>query len=256
LLFAVATYFGDWGAFFETAGLWPIEGATQRLIDAIIAESSADLRLSTPAIAIKDDGSAVTVTTNGGAMIRARAAIVALPLSTLSDVIITPDVQRPVHAMIDQKHPVLTSKIWVRVKGEIEPFTAFAPVGKNPINGARVEYRHDGDALVMCLCSDAAAIDAGDLDAVQAALRTFVPDIEVLDTASHDWVGDRFSQGTFAMHRPGNLTQAAVQMRAPHGRIHFAGSDVAALDVGAIEGALESGASAARNVVAALANRE
>jgi monoamine oxidase len=71
---------------------------------------------------------------------------------------------------------------------------------------------------------------------------------------SHDWVGDRFSQGTFVMHRPGNLTEAAVQMRAPHGRIHFAGSDIAALDVGAIEGALESGARAARNVVAALAN--
>jgi hypothetical protein len=35
-----------------------------------------------------------------------------------------------------------------------------------------------------------------------------------------------------------DLTEAAVLMRAPHGRIHFAGSDIAALDAGAIEGAL------------------
>jgi monoamine oxidase len=157
--------------------------------------------------------------------------------------------------MIEEKHPMMTSKIWVRVKGEIEPFTAFAPVGKNPINAARVEYRHDGDTLIMCLCSDAAAISADDRDAVQAALRTFVPDIEVLETASHDWATDQFSQGTFVMHRPGNLTEAAPQMRKPHGRIHFAGSDIAALDLGSIEGAMESGASAARNVAAALANR-
>jgi monoamine oxidase len=50
-----------------------------------------------------------------------------------------------------------------------------------------------------------------------------------------------------------DLTEAAVLMRAPHGRIHFAGSDIAALDAGAIEGALQSGACAARNVAAALA---
>jgi monoamine oxidase len=104
----------------------------------------------------------------------------------------------------------------------------------------------------MCLCSDAAAIDADDLNAVQNALRIFVPDIEVLETASHDWVADRFSQGTFAMHRPGNLTNAAVRMRASHGRIHFTGSDIAALDAGAIAGALESGGRAARNAAAAL----
>jgi monoamine oxidase len=40
----------------------------------------------------------------------------------------------------------------------------------------------------------------------------------------------------------------------PHGRIHFAGSDIAALGVGGIEGAIETGASAARNIGEALTN--
>ncbi|WP_411129165.1 flavin monoamine oxidase family protein [Streptomyces sp. x-19] len=254
MLLWAATAFGDWGAFLETAGFWPIKGGTKRLIDAILGESKADLRLSTPVSAIEDDGSSVVVTTRSGERIRARSAVVALPLNTLGDVAITPDVAQPVRTMIDHKHPMKTAKIWARVRGEIEPFCAFAPVGKNPVNTARVEHRHEDDTLVVCFASDASAIDAEDREGVQAALRTFVPDIDVLETAGHDWVGDDFSQGTWAHHRPGNLTQAAPQMREPHGRIHFAGGDIAPLGVGGIEGAMESGAGAARNIAAALAD--
>lgn len=57
------------------------------------------------------------------------------------------------------------------------------------------------------------------------------------------------------MHRPGHLTGAAVQIRKPHGCVHFAGSDIASMDAGSIEGAMESGASAARNVSASLGSR-
>ncbi|MFI7099403.1 flavin monoamine oxidase family protein [Streptomyces sp. NPDC050161] len=254
MLLWAATTFGDWGAFLETAGYWPIKGGTKRLINAIQGESKADLRLSTPVGAIEDNGAGVTVTTRAGERIRARAAVVALPLNTLGDVTLTPEIAQPARTMIDRKHPMRNAKIWARVRGEIEPFCAFAPVGKNPINTARVEYRHEGDTLVVCFASDASAIDAEDREAVQAALRTFVPDIDVRETAGHDWVGDEFSQGAWAHHRPGDLTQAVPQLREPHGRIHFAGGDIAPVGVGGIDGAIETGASAARNVSAALAD--
>jgi hypothetical protein len=58
--------------------------------------------------------------------------------------------------------------------------------------------------------------------------------------------------GDQSHHRPGDLTGAALRMRMLHGRIHFAGSDIAPLVVGGIEGAMETGASAARNGAAAL----
>jgi monoamine oxidase len=256
LLSSVATYFGHWDAFFETAGVWPIEGGTKRLADAIVAESNADLRLSTPIVSVEDDGAGVTVTTRAGETIRARAAVVALPLNTLGDITITPDVPPAAKAMIEQKNPIMGAKIWVRAKGEIEPFQAAAPVRQNTINAARVEYHADGDTFIMCLCSNAAAIDATDRDAVERALRVFVPDIEVLETACHDWTTDEFSKGGFMLHRPGNFTKGAVQLRRPHGRIHFAGSDIAGVDAGAIEGAMDTGAHAARNVAAALTSEE
>ncbi|MFH8410165.1 flavin monoamine oxidase family protein [Streptomyces sp. NPDC018019] len=243
-----ATTFGDWGAFLETAGTWPIGGGTKRLLDAIAGESEAELRLSTPVTAVEDDGTGVVVTTRGNGRVRARHAVVALPLNVLSDVTVTPPVAQPVRTLIEERHPMKTSKIWARVKGEIEPFAAGAPVGKHPVNAARTEYRHDGDTLVMCMCSDASALDRADREAVQRALRTFAPGLEVVGTAWHDWATDPFSQGTWAHHRPGNLTRAVPRMREPHGRIRFAGGDIAAIGVGGIDGAIETGAQAARDI--------
>ncbi|GFF56715.1 amine oxidase [Aspergillus udagawae] len=254
LLHCVATYFGDYNAFFETAGTWAIEGGTKRLIDAILSESTARIRLSTPVSAIEDRGSKVSITTRAGQKILVRSAIVAVPLNTLGDIKITPSLPHAVRNMIEQKNPVMASKIWVRVRGEIEGFAAFAPIGKHPINAARTERYHDGDTLIMCICSDAAAIRADNREAVQAALQRFVPTIEVVDTASYSWAEDEFSKGGWMMHRPGHLTGGAAQIRQGHGRIHFAGSDIAGLEAGAIEGAMGSAVAAARDVAAALAN--
>lgn len=248
LLQAVATYFGNFGAFIETAGTWSIQGGTKRLLDAILEESTAEVRLSTPVSSIAHDGAQVEVTMRSGETIQARSVIVALPLNTVGDLKITPDVPKPVRTMIDQKNPVIATKLWARVRGEIEPFSTFAPVGKHPINAARTESRHDGDTVVFAMISDAAAIRVDDRDAVQAALQRFVPDIQVVDTAGHDWTVDEFCKGGWMMHRPGNLTVAAPQMRKLHGRVRFAGSDIATIEPGSIEGALESGAAAARDV--------
>lgn len=254
LLLWVAANFGDYKAFFETGSFWSMQRGTKRLIDCIMAESTVELRLSTPASSIWDDGSQVTVTTRAGEKIRSRAVVVALPLNTIGDVTITPELAPPVRPIIDQKNPVMGGKIWARVKGEIEPFIAFAPIGKHPINVARAESRHDGDTLVLCMCSDAATINAHDCEAVQAALRKFVPGIEVVDTASHNWCADEFSKGAWMMHRPGNLTGAAPQMRQPRGRIHFAGSDIAPIVVTSIDGAMGTAAAASPDIAAALAS--
>ncbi|KJJ35240.1 amine oxidase [Aspergillus flavus AF70] len=256
LLQGVSGTFGDYNGFFETASFWHIEGGTKRLAAAMMSESTATLRLQTPVQSISDNGSFVTVTTRGDEDIHARFVITALPINTLDNITIKPELPAPVQNMIDSKNPVMASKIYVRAKGTIEPFNAFAPAGKNPINAARVESRYEGDTLIMCICSDAAAIQANDHEAVQEALRKFVPEIEVVDTASHDWGTDEFSQGGWGWYRPGNLTGAAPLMRQRHGRIFFAGSDIASLGAGFIEGAMQTGVIAAREVATALANGE
>ncbi|KAF7177461.1 hypothetical protein CNMCM7691_005714 [Aspergillus felis] len=252
LLQAAATTFGDFTAFFETAGSWGIQGGIKQLISAIMAESNVELRLSTPIDAVVDNGSGVTITTREGQVFNAWSAVVALPLNTLGDVKIHPDLPPAARSMIERRNPVTAHKVWVRVKGEIEPFSLVSPPGKHPINAARFEKHHNGDTLIMCMCADAAAIDPADLHAVQAALRKFLPDIEVVDTACHDWVADEFSKGGWMMHRPGTLTTGPPLFRKAHGNIYFAAADVATWGIGSIEGAMASGALAARDLSVAL----
>lgn len=255
ILLWTAIYFGDWHALWESGAYWRIDGGTKGLIDAMAAESGAEIRLSTPVSSVDDRGDEVVVTTRAGETITARSVVIAVPVNALSDIAITPPVSAPVQEFVDNKHPMLNRKLWVRVKGEIEAFNAYAPLGQNPITIAMAEYRHEGDTLVVCFCPDATALDPDDLDAVQEALRVFVPDIEVVATSGHDWADDEFSQGTWMMTRPGQLTHNAPEMRKPHGRLHFAGSDIAPIFLGWIEGAIESGALAARAVTTTLTGR-
>ncbi|MCW1500334.1 FAD-dependent oxidoreductase, partial [Acinetobacter baumannii] len=144
----------------------------------------------------------VVITTQSGEKILTKKALVAVPLNVLSDIKITPELNKPARDMIVAKHPMRTAKLWARVRGKIEPFIAFAPVEQNPINTVRVEYELEEDSILVCFISDESTIDVNDIEAVQKALQMFKPDIEVLDIASHNWAKDPYAQGTWVHYRP------------------------------------------------------
>ena len=69
-----------------------------------------------------------------------------------------------------------------------------------------------------------------------------------LDYAEHDWSHDPWSAGCVASTAPG-VTPGA--WGAPHGRVHFAGTESARSWPGYMEGAIEAGERAAAEVIAA-----
>ena len=248
LLFAVASNFGNYAAELETAGSWYVTGGMKKLSDAIQGESKAKLQLSTTITKITDSGSGVTLSTSEGTEIQAKTAIVAVPINTMRHITITPSLPPSVKKMLADGNPVRGSKLWVVVRGHVEPFSALAPAGQHPLNAVRVEKRWGDNTIILCMISDSYSIKHDDLDAVQKALRLFVPDLEVVDTAWHDWNGDEFSQGGWMMHRPRHFLEGAVKIRKGHGRISFAGADIAAMAPCTIDGAMNSGAAAAMQV--------
>jgi monoamine oxidase len=68
-----------------------------------------------------------------------------------------------------------------------------------------------------------------------------MPGYTVLDATANDWLADEFSNGTWAIHRPGWYSRYHAEMRRPEGRIVLAGSDIANGWAGFIDGAIESG---------------
>lgn len=74
------------------------------------------------------------------------------------------------------------------------------------------------------------------------------------DYIEMDWSAERWTRGCYGGHMPpGVLTQYGRSLRAPIGRIHWAGTETAVSWTGYMDGALESGERAASEVLEALA---
>ena len=63
---------------------------------------------------------------------------------------------------------------------------------------------------------------------------------------AHDWTRDEFSLGTWAAHRPRQVSRYLAELQRPEGRVVLAGADIADGWSGFIDGAIESGLTAAR----------
>ena len=67
-----------------------------------------------------------------------------------------------------------------------------------------------------------------------------------VDYVDHDWTAERWSRGCYVgVMPPGALTRVGTALRAPCGRIHFAGTETATRWVGYLDGAIEAGDRAA-----------
>ena len=64
----------------------------------------------------------------------------------------------------------------------------------------------------------------------------------------HHWGTERWSRGSFVAFRPGQMAALMADMARPEDRLHFAGEHTSPW-MGWMEGALESGERAAREVL-------
>ena len=75
------------------------------------------------------------------------------------------------------------------------------------------------------------------------------------DIVGWDWANDPLALGTWCIYRPGQLARVLPDLRATEGRLFFAGADSATAWRSFIDGAIESGYRAARDIDEELAAR-
>jgi monoamine oxidase len=235
-----------------TGGRVTLVGGTDALLRAIAGAAPVPTRCATPVAAIRRGAAGVEVTTRAGETIAARAAIVAVPLNTLARIEFDPPLDDGKRAAIARGQSSRGVKLFIRAAGEARWQNAIRPRHAFGYLDSELMLA-DGTQVMIGFGPDAAACDARDLAGVQRGLDAILPGYRALDATAHDWLADEFSLGTWAIHRPGWYATHHAEMQRPEGRVLLAGSDLANGWAGFIDGAIESGITAARRLERVLA---
>jgi monoamine oxidase len=240
----------DFGLMLDAVGIYPLR--TADLVEALAADARPEVRLSTPVAAIEQRDQRVTVTTRGGKAYTAPIVVVAVPLNTLGKIDFLPAFAPDKQAVTDRGQASRGIKLWAHVRGDLEPFFFMAP-DDHPLTFVVTEkVLEDGGQLLVGFGPDAERLRPDDDREARRAFAERLPaGVEILAVTGHDWWRDEFSRGTWSVFRPGQLT-ALPDLQAPHGRVLFAGSDLANGWNGFMDGAIESGLRAARSVAQVL----
>lgn len=254
---ALAPFGGSIYALF--AGLsHKLENGATRLVDAIRTSFHGTVRLNAPVAGIEQGTDEVRVRLVSGELLSADHAIVAVPLNTLTRIQFSPRLPIAISAIAESGHPCHCAKVIAAVDGVPRRFMAS---GDADLQWAMGYGEAEGSTLVTAFATrPTPAATWADEHEVTRALRAFFPAATARAVVTHDWSTDPWSQGAWVSARPGWRGGIALsEFQQPHGRIRFAGSDVAGAFAGWMAGAVCSGIEAAaaidRQYAAAVSDR-
>jgi monoamine oxidase len=236
-----------------------------QLVPMRMAEELGDdvVRLSTPVRRIEQRGDLVTVLADG-VLVTARRAIVAIPPTLASRIDYDPPLpgyrdqltQRVPAGSVIKCNVVYESPFWradgltgqaTGDKGPVKVVFDNSPPSGSP--GILLAFLEGAHARVLNRVSP----DERRAAVVGSLVEFFGPQAAaVVEFVELDWAEEEWTRGCYGAHFPcGVWTQYGPALRQPCGRIHWAGAETATVWSGYMDGALQSGARAATEVLAA-----
>ncbi|HUK32429.1 MAG TPA: FAD-dependent oxidoreductase [Vicinamibacterales bacterium] len=243
-----------------------IGGGMDRLPAAMAASLEGIIRYNAPVVRIERQSAGVRVTYREGAAVRSMTAgrvVLALPVTTLRQIEMKPRLSRRKEQAIERLSYYDAVRFMLQVK---RPFWRAAGLSGSARTDRATEIWDAADdqgatsrgilgATVggeMARRADAVAPGATLSMGVDLVADAF-PDIrsEFENGAVHRWRADPWALGAFALYRPGEMTTLMSELASAESGCHFAGEHTSSW-TGWMEGALESGERAAREVLSAM----
>jgi monoamine oxidase len=222
--------------------LVPSIGALQDAIAAEARESGARFVLSSPVRCVSQTADGVTIESDSGNY-EAKTAVLALSSAAYASLKLDGDLAPLGVAMTERSGPDRNwsegGKFWAVVSG--------LPADASGAGTAPVRYfsvwgdASEGEHLVVGFTKGLDPIDPDDIDQVQAGLRDYYPEAKVKRVVGQNWLRDRWTGATWPGYPVGWIKRYEKEFLRPHGRVVFAGSDIAVEWPTNMEGGLESG---------------
>ena len=232
-----------------------------RLPEAMAGQLARPIEMGSPVTAVHQSSAATRVTLASGETVDADAVIMTLPLPALRRIDMDlPASQATLLETVDyhkvvQLHCIVEAPFWERAGwgGSWWTDNLLGRVFTRPIPGTS-----RFNMTVWINGDDCDALNAMDeatcIDRISRALWDLMPDAREVTSVGQlvRWSNDPFAGGVWALWRPGQAATAHAALRAPAGRVFFAGEHTAEAYRG-MEGAMESGERAALEVMRLLA---
>jgi monoamine oxidase len=234
-------------AFNNATMRYKLKHGTISLIQAMLDDAKPEVQLSTPVKAVEDLGSQVKITTARGQTITAASVIVATPLNVIDNIKFTPALPAAMTQAAQEKHAASNSyKVLIKVKGKVGNLFTMAEAGHAFTTVFTYEEAEDHTLLVGF--GDRDLVDVYDDEALQTALRDFIPDVEVESSYSYEWALDPYSKGMHCVYKPGWHQKYHSDFQQDNGRIIIGVGDYVEGWRGFIDGAIGGGIKAAVRV--------
>ena len=240
---------GGWNydSFADAETHYRIETGTLGLINRMVQDSGAEVRLGTPVYRIEQDNRLIRVFTEDDEEITASAAILTIPLNTYINLEFMPALTPEKQSFVTEGQLSKGAKLYVHLKQNLCRVFAFCDE-QQPLNWVQThDYGDDIGTILSITVARSSTIDLNDDEAVANATRKLFPGVDVLGSAAWDWNVDPYSLGAWPAYGIGQQSRIA-DLQKPQGRLFFGGAITANGWHEFIDGAVESGLRTAREV--------
>lgn len=235
---------------------WKLKNGTGSLLDAMIADGGAEVRLDITVTGVASSESGVRVTLKDGSVVTGAACVIATPANVWPHLDLTPALPAAqLRAAQEGMAAAESGKGVALIQGEHRSLQ-FVGDRSAPFSFFTAQLRPP-DRQVIALYTPGRAFDVSDPALVKATIERALPHVTVLDS-----IGDMYlSSDPMFRGAWGFLARGQLSEQVPHEsftrldeRVVFATTDIARLFHGVFfDGAIESGLRAAREVRASLA---
>lgn len=238
---------------FDTCTRYKIELGTGALVEAMLRDCErAEVRCSEPVAEVRQAEEQAEVRLLSGETIACGDVLVAVPLNCLREIEFSPELSAGKQRMATAGQASRGLKLFMRVRGPGLDVPVFALAPETEVlHYAHTEVLEDDGQILVAFGADPRRVE--DLDSVDAVAphvqRLLGEEVELTFVTGKDWLADEFSRGAWCMYRPNQLTGQMAELQRPEGRVRVIGSDAADGWNGFIDGAIESGLRAARELI-------